>query len=179
MTEKQPNKVFPKIAPPTDDYYMGMLLMEAAMCQDPDVQHGAMIVNTLNVGVLASGFNYMPRDYQTRNINWGFEDKKLSLVYAEEDVIDKCLVKLGQSSKTAFMNCTMYVTGPPALRAVRNCLRVGLKNVTYHCQKPHYFDEVDWNLSKQLAKAYKMNLKPFEGNLHWLLDRIERIKPLF
>jgi len=176
-TEKKKPKVLPKLTPPKESYIMGRLFIEAAVCKDPDVQHAAFVVNNVTDEVIGFGVNYIPTDYQHKNPSWEHGNKVIRMVFAEEAALDRALKRSDHAA--SFANCHMYVTGPPSLRAVRSCLRIGLKAIIYANQIPNFFDEKDWKAAQSLATEYSLGLRKFDGNLHWLRDRIKRIQHLF
>lgn len=171
-------RVSSRQTPSTDSYFMGRLIIEAACCKDPEYQHAVLIVDSKDRAI-AFGTNYIPTDYQRTVANWIPKERQRSLIVAEEVAVDRAVRLVSPTDVNPFISATMYLTGPPSLRGVRRCVQVGIKTLIYGPQKPEFFDESEWEEAKLLAKDYNVVLKPFDGNLNWLRDRIKKLGELF
>jgi len=175
-------KLQPKITPHKDEYFMGIILVEAVMCRDPIAQKAALIVDHKDRRV-GFGINFIPKEFNTiKGYGWDERSRELALVHAEEAAIDTALKRYipgGQAHLEVFDRHTMYVTGPPSLRGVRRAMSNGLKDIVYGPLMPQYFDDVEWEETQELAKAYVMKLVSCKGNFGWVRDRVASLSHLF
>ncbi len=175
-------KLQPKITPPRDEYFIGVILVEAVMCKDPVAQKAALIVDHKDRRV-GFGVSFIPKDFTTpKGYGWDERSRELALVHAEEAAIDTALkryIPAGQVHLEVFDRHTMYVTGPPSLRGVRRSIANGLKEIIYGPLMPQYFDDVEWEETEELAKAYGAKLISCEGNFGWVRDRVASLSHLF
>ena len=181
-TQDADRKIQGKLTPPKDDYFMGKLLMDAAICRDPNIQQAALIIDSKERFVTFGVNHYPSMDYNLDKFTWSLSHRELAMVTAEEAAIYSALKRYstpGSAHVEPFTSHDMYTTGPPTLRAIRCCAANALKTIIYGPMVPEYFDEKDWVDAQVVAKAYQISIKRFTGNLGWIRDRINTFSHLF
>lgn len=156
-----------------DSYFMGRLLIESACCRDPEVQKAALIVS--KGSVLSFGVNYIVREYVGTACSWN--ERGHALYTAEDMALDEALRQVGTSH--TLMATTMYMTNPPTAASLIRCLRFDLKKIVYVVMNEAAIDFQDWAKAQAFGKEKHVELKPFEGNLNWMRDRIKKFSHLF
>jgi len=179
-TEGGVKKLQSRITPTKHAYFIGKLLVEAVICRDLVDPKAAIIVDSKDRRV-GFGISFVPKP-ELSNKSWGRteEQRELGLIHAEEAAIDTALKRYvpGASVFEPFDRHILYVTGPPSLRGTRRCLANGLKEIVYGPLVPRQFNDVEWEETKALAKAYGIKLELCEENLAWVRDRVESISHL-
>ena len=110
-----------------DNYFMGVALLSAMRCKDPNTQVGACIVNP-DKRIVGIGYNGMPIGCKDEEFPWertgGFLDTKYAyVVHAEPNAI------LNANSQTR--NCTLYVTLFPCNECAKLVIQSGIKEIVY------------------------------------------------
>ena len=110
-----------------DNYFMGVALLSAMRCKDPNTQVGACIVNS-DKRIVGIGYNGMPIGCKDEEFPWdregGFlETKYAYVVHAEPNAI------LNANSQTR--NCTLYVTLFPCNECAKLVIQSGIKEIVY------------------------------------------------
>ena len=110
-----------------DNYFMGVALLSAMRCKDPNTQVGACIVNP-DKRIVGIGYNGMPIWCKDEEFPWertgGFLDTKYAyVVHAEPNAI------LNANSQTR--NCTLYVTLFPCNECAKLVIQSGIKEIVY------------------------------------------------
>ena len=110
-----------------DNYFMGVALLSAMRCKDPNTQVGACIVNP-DKRIVGIGYNGMPIGCKDEEFPWdregGFlETKYAYVVHAEPNAI------LNSNSQTR--NCTLYVTLFPCNECAKLVIQSGIKEIVY------------------------------------------------
>lgn len=164
-----------RLVPNEESFFMGRLIVESAMCRDPEVQKMAMIVSSSG-DVLSHGYNSIVKDY-TNTATWA--DRDFALYQAEEQAIDRALRRFSPSDNTPLTTCTMYITNPPVHSALVRGVGLGLKKYIYVVMNERTIDAQDLARCQKICRERKIEVKVFDGNLNWLRDRIKKFDYLF
>ena len=110
-----------------DNYFMGVALLSAMRCKDPNTQVGACIVNEQK-RIVGIGYNGMPIGCKDEDFPWErngsfLETKYAYVVHAEPNAI------LNSNSQTR--NCTLYVTLFPCNECAKLVIQSGIKEIVY------------------------------------------------
>ena len=174
-------KINPRITPPKEDVFMGLIYMTAVLSKDPVTQQCALLVDSKDRWV-SYGVNYIPKpEHGQQGYKWDEEGREVAMVPADVAAIDRGnkLYVPGVSYTDAFTSHTLYITSPPSLAGVQSAMRNGLKKFIYGKEIPGYFSEAEWERTQLLAKNYRIELIAFKGNLGWVADRVMSLSNLF
>ena len=174
-------KLQSRITPPREEYFMGKLLVEAVLCRDNIETKAALILDHKDRQV-GFGVTFIPKpDFVAKEFGSDERTRELCIVHAEEVAIDQVLKRYipGNTVLEPFDRHTLFITGPPSLRGVRKAIANELRNIIYGPIMPQYFDDVEWEETKELAKAYAIKMTYCDGNLGWVRDRILSLSHLF
>lgn len=112
--------------PSFDEYFMNIAFDVSLRSDDPDIRHGAIIVNNQN-HIIGSGYNATIRGSDETKIPYGVRDKKrLWMIHAEENAILNCM-----SNPLVIGGAKIYITGLPCVNCLQRLINFGITEVIY------------------------------------------------
>lgn len=162
----------PREVPDRDSFYIAMAFWAASRSKDPSAQCGAFIISEQNEP-LGWGYNGPPKKIKDADIPWTRPEKYDFVVHAEVNAI--------QHAHGNLENSTIYVTAKPCKYCMLSIVSSGIKRVVYF---PYVSNDKNSMLSDQeisfktdkIAKLGNIVLEKFNGNLDWMLERINWMK---
>lgn len=110
--------------PSWDEYFLLLAFMVSLRSQDPNIQHGAVVVDDLN-HIIGTGYNGPIKMSKDNIIPWNNREKKRKwMIHAEENCLLNC-------TKTISNNSTfkMYITGLPCNNCLQRIINFGIQNL--------------------------------------------------
>lgn len=141
-----------------DVYFFSMCDMVSKRSKDPSTQHGSVIVDENHV-VVSTGYNGGCRKINDELIDWSRPNKYNFVIHAEENA-------LWTANRRNLEGCTLYVTGPPCKRCMLRIAHSGISRVIYGSRQSQCVDQLDWEISLEIARLSNIDLKSFEGGEH-------------
>jgi len=160
---KKKPKVFG--VPSFDDFYMAMCFLNSSRSKDPDMQHGAVIVDAKK-RIISIGYNGTPAGIGDLEIDWSKLTKSFFVVSADENAIDNC------QTPWRLDNAVIYLSGPPTASSVKRIINNKIRKIIYGPLLNKFHDKRDWEMSVELANLSKVILEKYPGNLNWIKDWI-------
>ena len=110
--------------PSWDEYFLLMAFIVSLRSQDPNIHHGAVLVDENN-HIIGTGYNGPIKLSDDSIIPWFDRDEKRKwMIHAEENCLLNC-TKPG-SYNNSFK---MYITGLPCNNCLQRIINFGIKNI--------------------------------------------------
>jgi dCMP deaminase len=151
-----------RLVPSWDDFYLAMAFFVSAKSKDPNVQHGAVIVDNKHRPV-AIGINGVSKSAIDHEVDWS--ESNIMLGHAEVNAID--------CADREVENTVMYVTNFPCAKCMNRIAYRGIRKVVYGPQPSPYVTQQDWNEVKEIVKGSRVVLERYTGNLNWYRDQMD------
>jgi dCMP deaminase len=111
--------------PSWDEYFLVLACTVSLRSEDPDIQHGAVIVNEYN-HIIGTGYNGPVKGSDNSVIPFGVRDEKRKwMIHAEENA----MLNVTQSSSERGLSCRLYVTGQPCNNCLQRMINFGIKTI--------------------------------------------------
>lgn len=111
--------------PSWDEYFLVLAFNVSLRSEDPDIQHGAVIVNQYN-HIIGTGYNGPVKGSDNSVIPFSVRDEKRKwMIHAEENA----MLNVTQSSSERGLNCRLYVTGQPCNNCLQRMINFGIRRV--------------------------------------------------
>jgi len=111
--------------PNWDEYFLMVSFTTSLRSQDPDIQHGCVIVNERN-HIIATGYNNPIKGCNDDVIPYNIRDEKRKwMIHAEENA----MLNVTQSSSERGDSCRMYITGYPCNNCLQRIVNFGIKKI--------------------------------------------------
>lgn len=111
--------------PSWDEYFLLLAFNVSLRSEDPDIQHGAVIVNQYN-HIIGTGYNGPVKGSDNSVIPFGIRDEKRKwMIHAEENA----MLNVTQSSSERGLTCRLYVTGKPCNNCLQRLINFGIKRI--------------------------------------------------
>lgn len=108
-----------------DEYFLFLAFNIALRSEDPDIKHGAIIVNEYN-HIIGTGYNGPIKGSDNAQIPINIRDEKRKwMIHAEEN----CILNTTQNPSERRNNCTLYVTGQPCNNCLQRIINFGIKKI--------------------------------------------------
>jgi deoxycytidylate deaminase len=112
--------------PSWDEYFLMLSFDVARRSEDPDIHHGAIIVN--NNYIIGTGYNATIKASDKTKIPLNIRDKKRPwFIHAEENAILNCHLNPNLTDSLT----TIYVTGLPCCPCLQRVINFGIKRIVY------------------------------------------------
>lgn len=120
------NNFYAKLDRPSwDEYFLGLAFNISLRSQDPDIKHGAVLVNRYNQ-IIGSGYNGPIVGSDDSVIPFSIRNEKRKwMIHAEEN----CLLNSTQSPSERGNDCTLYITGQPCNNCLQRIINFGIKKI--------------------------------------------------
>lgn len=110
--------------PSWDEYFLLISFIVSLRSQDPNIQHGAIIVDDLN-HIIGTGYNGPIKSSKDNIIPWNNRDEKRKwMIHAEENCILNCTKTVSSNN-----NFKMYITGLPCNNCLQRIINFGVKRI--------------------------------------------------
>lgn len=111
--------------PSWDEYFLLLACTVSLRSEDPDIKHGAVIVNQYN-HIIGTGYNGPIKGADNSAIPFGIRDEKRKwMIHAEENA----MLNVTQSSSERGLNCRLYVTGQPCNNCLQRMINFGIRTI--------------------------------------------------
>lgn len=111
--------------PSWDEYFLMLACTVSLRSEDPDIKHGAVIVNQYN-HIIGTGYNGPIKGADNSVIPFGVRDQKRKwMIHAEENA----MLNVTQSSSERGLSCRLYVTGQPCNSCLQRLINFGIRNI--------------------------------------------------
>lgn len=111
--------------PSWDEYFMLLAFTVSLRSEDPDIRHGAIIVNEYN-HIIGTGYNGPIKGSDNSLIPFGNRDEKRKwMIHAEENA----MLNVTQSSSERGLSCRLYVTGTPCNNCLQRMVNFGIRKL--------------------------------------------------
>jgi dCMP deaminase len=115
----------PRTRPSWDEYFLLLACTVSLRSEDPDIQHGAVIVNQYN-HIIGTGYNGPVKGSDNSVIPFGVRDEKRKwMIHAEENA----MLNVTQSSSERGLSCRLYVTGQPCNNCLQRMINFGIRTI--------------------------------------------------
>jgi dCMP deaminase len=120
------NSYYAKKPRPTwDEYFLSLAFHISVRSEDPDIKHGAVLVNEYNQ-IIGTGYNGPVKGSDNSVIPFNIRDEKRKwMIHAEEN----CILNTTQNPSERRNNCVMYVTGQPCNNCLQRIINFGVKKI--------------------------------------------------
>jgi dCMP deaminase len=109
--------------PNWDEYFLSLAFHVSIRSEDPDIKHGAVIVDEEN-HILGTGYNNPIVGADNSKIPFNIRDKKrLWFLHAEENSLLNTVLRKS--------NCRIYVTGKPCVNCLQRIINFGIKEIIH------------------------------------------------
>jgi len=154
---------------------MGMAFFIASKSKDPNTQVGAYIVSKSNKP-LGLGYNGPPSLIDDKEINWERPHKYPFIIHSEANAID-------HSPRSKLKGATLYVTAMPCKGCMLDIVAAKIARVVYFQAKNIDPASIlarkdDVNEAVKIAKAGKIKLEEFAGDLSWMKKHMSWMQEL-
>lgn len=111
--------------PSWDEYFLLLAFNVSLRSEDPDIQHGAVIVNQYN-HIIGTGYNGPVKGADNSVIPFSIRDEKRKwMIHAEENA----MLNVTQSSSERGLECRLYVTGQPCNNCLQRLINFGIRRI--------------------------------------------------
>lgn len=111
--------------PSWDEYFLVLAFTVSLRSEDPDIQHGAVIVNEYN-HIIGTGYNGPVKGSDNSVIPFSVRDEKRKwMIHAEENA----MLNVTQSSSERGLNCRLYITGQPCNNCLQRMINFGIRRI--------------------------------------------------
>lgn len=155
----------------TDDMYMAMCFLISSRSKDPDIQHGAVIIDAKK-RIISIGYNGTPVGISDVEIDWTKINKVHFVVSAEENAIDNC------QTPWRLDNAIIYTSGPPTANSTRRIINNRIRKIIYGPLLNKFHDKRDWEMAVELANISKISLEKYNGNMNWIKDWVSMMQTM-
>lgn len=111
--------------PSWDEYFLILAFNVSLRSEDPDIKHGAIIVNQYN-HIIGTGYNGPIKGSDNSVIPFSVRDEKRKwMIHAEENA----MLNVTQSSSERGDKCRIYITGQPCNNCLQRMVNFGIKKI--------------------------------------------------
>jgi len=111
--------------PSWDEYFLLLAFNVSLRSEDPDIKHGAVIVNKYN-HIIGTGYNGPIKGADNSVIPFSIRDEKRKwMIHAEENA----MLNVTQSSSERGDSCRIYITGQPCNNCLQRMVNFGIKKI--------------------------------------------------
>ena len=111
--------------PSWDEYFLLLAFNVSLRSEDPDIKHGAVIVNQYN-HIIGTGYNGPIKGADNSVIPFSIRDEKRKwMIHAEENA----MLNVTQSSSERGDRCRIYITGQPCNNCLQRMVNFGIKKI--------------------------------------------------
>lgn len=151
--------------PSWDEYFLMLAFDVSRRSEDPDVKHGAIIVNKYN-HIIGTGYNGPIKGSKNSVIPFHIRDEKRKwMIHAEENA----MLNVTQNPSERGSDCKIYVTGHPCNNCLQRLINFGIKKIIIADRMGSITDnEETLKMKKQLVKMSGVKIKKFSTSNIWV-----------
>jgi dCMP deaminase len=159
--------------PDWDEYFLMMAFTASTRSEDPDIKHGAVLVNCQNQ-IIGTGYNNPIKGSINELIPMNIRDEKRKwMIHAEEN----CILNSTQNSSERGQDCRLYITGLPCNNCLQRIINFGIKKIIIADRVGSITDnEESKNMRNKLILMSKIDIKKIDTNNHWIKKYILNIE---
>ena len=151
--------------PSWDEYFLLLACTVSLRSEDPDIKHGAVIVNEYN-HIIGTGYNGPIKGSDNSVIPFNVRDEKRKwMIHAEENA----MLNVTQSSSERGFFCRIYVTGHPCNNCLQRMINFGIRRIVV-ADRPGSIteDEASDRMRRELLRMSKVEMKMFPVSNPWI-----------
>lgn len=151
--------------PDWDEYFLILAFNVSIRSQDPDIQHGAVIVDKNN-HVIGTGYNNPIKGCNDDEIPYNIRDEKRKwMIHAEENAI----LNTTQNPSERGNDCKIYITGSPCNNCLQRIVNFGIKNIVI-ADRMGTITENDQTreMKEKIISMAKLSIKKIPMDNYWL-----------
>lgn len=120
------NKYYSNLPRPSwDEYFLSIAFNVSLRSEDPDIKHGAVMVNKYNQ-IIGTGYNGPIKGSVNSLIPFNIRDEKRKwMIHAEEN----CILNATQNPSERGDSCKIYITGQPCNNCLQRIINFGIEEV--------------------------------------------------
>jgi dCMP deaminase len=153
--------------PSWDEYFLLLACTVSLRSEDPDIKHGAVIVNQYN-HIIGTGYNGPVKGSDNSVIPFHVRDEKRKwMIHAEENA----MLNVTQSSSERGSSCRLYVTGHPCNNCLQRMINFGIRSVVM-ADRPGSIteDEASARMRGELLRMSGVELKRIPVSNPWIRE---------
>jgi dCMP deaminase len=153
--------------PSWDEYFLLLACTVSLRSEDPDIKHGAVIVNEYN-HIIGTGYNGPVKGSDNSVIPFHVRDEKRKwMIHAEENA----MLNVTQSSSERGSSCRLYVTGRPCNNCLQRMINFGIRFVVM-ADRPGSIteDEASARMREELLRMSGVEMKRVPVSNPWIRD---------
>lgn len=153
--------------PSWDEYFLLLACTVSLRSEDPDIKHGAVIVNQYN-HIIGTGYNGPIKGADNTVIPFGVRDEKRKwMIHAEENA----MLNVTQSSSERGLTCRLYVTGQPCNNCLQRMINFGIRSVVMADRMGSITENVESALMREdLIHMSGLRLTKISTSNPWIRD---------
>lgn len=153
--------------PSWDEYFLLLACTVSLRSEDPDIKHGAVIVNQYN-HIIGTGYNGPVKGADNSVIPFSIRDEKRKwMIHAEENA----MLNVTQSSSERGLSCRLYVTGHPCNNCLQRIINFGIRSVVMADRLGSITeDEASALMRRELLKMSGVEFKKIPVSNLWIRD---------
>jgi len=153
--------------PSWDEYFLLFAHTASLRSEDPDIQHGAVIINQYN-HVIATGYNGTIKNADILKIPFYIRDEKRKwMIHAEENA----MLNVTQNISERGEHCRLYVTGMPCNNCLQRIVNFGIKKIIMIDRPGSITDsEETEKMRKEILEMSNVELIKFPITNRWMVD---------
>lgn len=161
-----------KIERPTfDEYFLNIAFNVSLRSDDPNIRHGAVIVNRQN-HIIGTGYNATIRGSDKSKIPYNIRDKKrLWMIHAEENAILNCTV-----NPLTIGGAKLYVTGLPCVNCLQRVINFGIFEIIHASRAGSITENEETQKMRQdLISMSRIKISEISLNNVWLKKAVDSL----
>lgn len=156
--------------PSWDEYFLMLACTVSLRSEDPDIKHGAVIVNQYN-HIIGTGYNGPIKGADNSVIPFGVRDlKRKWMIHAEENA----MLNVTQSSSERGLACRLYVTGQPCNSCLQRMINFGIRSIVMADRMGSITeDAASEAMRKELIRMSSLQVTKIPTSNLWIRDFFE------
>jgi len=151
--------------PSWDEYFLTLAFTVSIRSEDPDIKHGAVLVNKYNQ-IIGTGYNGPIKGSISDLIPFNIRDEKRKwMIHAEEN----CILNATQNPSERGDGCRMYITGTPCNNCLQRIINFGINEIVIADRMGSITENEETEKMREiLISMSKTNLKRIPMDNLWL-----------
>ena len=153
--------------PSWDEYFLLLACTVSLRSEDPDIKHGAVIVNQYN-HIIGTGYNGPVKGADNSVIPFSVRyEKRKWMIHAEENA----MLNVTQGSSERGLSCRLYVTGQPCNNCLQRMINFGIRFVVM-ADRPGSIteDEASARMREELIRMSGVDFRKIPVTNPWIRD---------
>jgi dCMP deaminase len=151
--------------PSWDEYFLTLAFTVSIRSEDPDIKHGAVLVNRYNQ-IIGTGYNGPIKGSINDLIPFHTRDEKRKwMIHAEEN----CILNTTQNPSERGDGCRIYITGIPCNNCLQRIINFGVNEIIIADRMGSITENEETGKMREiLISMSKTNLKKISMDNLWL-----------